>query len=185
MAFEFIPQSIPDVLLVVGPRFGDHRGFFSETYRLEEFQKAGLPPMMQHNHSRSPRGVLRGLHYQLEPRALGKLVRCARGSILDVAVDVRKNSPTFGRYVAVELNEESNSMLWVPPGFAHGFLSLSEVADCIYMQTGYWSPEHERSLRWDDPTVGIPWPTRDVQLSKKDAEAPLIAEIETNFSYSG
>lgn len=184
MSFDFIPQSIPEVILVKGPRFGDQRGFFSETFRAEAFEQVGVPPLVQHNHSRSPKGVLRGLHYQLEPKALGKMVRCARGAILDVAVDIRKGSPHYGKYVTAELSDQENTMLWVPPGFAHGFLVLSEIADCMYMQTGYWSPEHERSLRWDDPTVGIPWPTRETQLSDKDAKAPLLDAIETNFSYS-
>ena len=112
-------------------------------------------------------------------------MRCARGAILDVAVDIRKGSPTFGKYVAAELTDGENAMLWVPNGFAHGFLTLSEVADVIYQQSGYWSPDHERSLRWDDPTVAIDWPIKDVQLSGKDAAAPLLPDIETNFSYSG
>ncbi|MBX2810452.1 MAG: dTDP-4-dehydrorhamnose 3,5-epimerase [Myxococcales bacterium] len=183
MSFEFIPQSIPDVLIVRGSRFGDHRGFFSETFRSEVFVASGLPQMLQHNHSRSPRGVLRGLHYQLEPRSMGKLVRCARGAIFDVAVDVRKCSPTFGQYVTAELSDEENTMLWVPPGFAHGFLALSELADCIYMQSDYWSPDQERCLRWNDPTVGVPWPIQDVKLSAKDAQAPMLDAIETNFRY--
>lgn len=185
MPFEFIPQAIPEVLLVKGHRFGDDRGFFAETFRAEEFASAGIPPLVQHNHSRSRRGVLRGLHFQLEPKPLGKLVRCARGAILDVAVDVRRGSPTFGQHVAAELDDETNAMLWVPRGFAHGFLTLSEIADVIYLQSGYWAPDHERSLRWNDPTVGISWPTEDVQLSPKDAAAPLLADIETNFVYRG
>jgi dTDP-4-dehydrorhamnose 3,5-epimerase len=184
MSFDFQPRDIPEVLLVKGRRFGDARGFFSETFRAEAFAAGGLPPLVQHNHSRSQRGVLRGLHYQLEPCPLGKLVRCARGAIFDVAVDVRRGSPTYGRWVAEELTDEENAMLWVPPGFAHGFLTLSEVADVIYMQSGYWSPDHERSLRWDDPEVAIDWPFTDgVQLSGKDAAAPRLADIDTNFKY--
>lgn len=185
MSFEFIPQTIPEVVLVKGKRFGDHRGFFSETFRAEDFAKGGLPELVQHNHSRSEKGVLRGLHYQLLPQPLGKLVRCARGAILDVAVDVRKGSPTYGGYVSAELSDERNAMLWVPPGFAHGFLTLSEIADVIYMQSGYWSPDHERGLRWNDPTVGIHWPSTDVKLSAKDEAAPLLADVETNFVYPG
>lgn len=184
MPFEFIPQTIPAVLLIKGQRFGDDRGFFSETFRAEDFAEGRLPGLVQHNHSRSQRGVLRGLHYQLQPKPLGKLVRCARGSILDVAVDIRRGSPSYGQHVAVELTDKDNVMLWVPEGFAHGFLTLSEIADVIYMQSGYWSPDHERSLRWNDPTVGIPWPTEDVQLSGKDAAAPLLPDIETNFTYA-
>ncbi|MEL6184085.1 MAG: dTDP-4-dehydrorhamnose 3,5-epimerase [Myxococcota bacterium] len=183
MPFEFIPQAVPEVLLIKGTRFGDHRGFFSETYRAQDFEAQGIPPLVQHNHSRSERGVLRGLHYQLLPAPLGKLVRAARGSILDVAVDVRTGSPTYGQHVAAALDDTGNEMLWVPPGFAHGFLVTSEIADVVYMQSGYWSPDHERSLRWDDPSVGIEWPIRDVKISEKDAAAPLLPDIETNFNY--
>ncbi len=183
MGFEFIPQEIPEVVLVKADRFGDERGFFTEDYRAEPFKAAGIPELIQHNHSRSARGVLRGLHYQLTAAPLGKLVRCARGKILDVAVDVRKGSPTYGKYVAAELDDSATTMLWVPPGFAHGFATLSEVADVIYKQSGYWSPEHERSLRWDDPTVGIDWSLENPQLSGKDAVAPLLADIETDFVY--
>ncbi len=185
MGFSIEPArpDMPEVLLVEGKRFGDERGFFSETFRADEFTSAGIPPLVQHNHSRSARGVLRGLHFQLIPHPLGKLVRCARGRILDVAVDVRLKSPRFGAHVAVELSDDDNRMLWVPPGFAHGFLTLSEVADVIYLQSDYWAPEFERSLRWDDPDVNIPWPSRDVQLSTKDAAAPLLSDIESNFPY--
>lgn len=178
MGFQETPQSIPDVLLIEAPRFGDERGFFTEVFRESEFRELGIPPLVQHNHSRSQRGVLRGLHYQLPPAAVGKLVRCARGAILDVAVDLRKGSATFGQHVAVELTDQSTQMLWVPEGFAHGFLTLSDVADVIYKQTGYWSPEHERGVRWDDPTLAIQWPIPDPTVSKKDAEAPLLGDVE-------
>jgi len=178
MPFSEIPQSVPDVLVIEGKRFGDDRGFFSETYRAEAFAELGIPPLVQHNHSRSERGVLRGLHYQLPPRALGKLVRCVRGAVLDVAVDLRKGSATFGQHVAVELTEDQNQLVWVPEGFAHGFLALSEVADVVYMQTDYWSPEHDRAVRWDDPTLAIPWPESNPKLSAKDAAAPRLSEVE-------
>lgn len=178
MGFRDTPQSVPDVLLIEADRFGDDRGFFSEVFRQSYFDELGIPPLVQHNHSRSQKGVLRGLHYQLPPAAIGKLVRCARGAILDVAVDLRKGSATFGQHVAVELTDEATKMLWVPEGFAHGFLTLSDVADVIYMQSGYWSPEHERSVRWDDPTLAVPWPESSPTLSKKDAEAPRLEDAE-------
>jgi len=178
MGFTETPQSVPDVSLLEGPRFGDSRGFFGEVFRASDFDELGIPPLVQHNHSRSTKGVLRGLHYQLPPAALGKLVRCARGAILDVAVDLRRGSATFGQHVAVELNDEANTMLWIPEGFAHGFLTLSDVADVIYMQSGYWSPDHERAIRWDDPTLAIPWPETNPALSAKDVAAPRLEAAE-------
>lgn len=183
MPFEFVAQSIPEVKLVRAARFGDERGFFSETFRAQDFEAAGIPPLVQHNHSRSERGVLRGLHFQLRPRGLGKLVRCVRGRILDVAVDIRSGSPTFGEHVSVELTDHDSHMMWVPEGFAHGFATLSEVADVIYLQTDYWSPEHERSLRYNAVPIDWQMTHQEIKLSKKDREAPGLAEIETNFSY--
>lgn len=178
MSFRAEPQVIPDVLVIDGDRFGDDRGFFTEDFRAEDFSAMGLPPFVQMNHSRSARGVLRGLHYQLPPAALGKLVRCIRGEILDVAVDLRKGSATFGQHVAVELDDRATRFLWVPAGFAHGFLTLSEVADVFYKQTAVWSPEHERSVRWNDPALDIPWPDMDVSLSVKDREAPSLEKAD-------
>ncbi|MBN1960185.1 MAG: dTDP-4-dehydrorhamnose 3,5-epimerase [Deltaproteobacteria bacterium] len=183
--FSIIPQSIPEVLLLHYQRFGDERGFFSETFRENEFAALGLPEFVQENHSRSVRGVLRGLHYQNDPKAIGKLVRCARGSIFDVAVDVRKDSPTFGKWVGVELNDQQPNMLYVPVGFAHGFCTLSEIADIIYKQTGYYSPEHEGSIRFNDPTIAIKWPVDKPMLSAKDAAAPVLAEANNQFIYRG
>ncbi|MEM6371026.1 MAG: dTDP-4-dehydrorhamnose 3,5-epimerase [Myxococcota bacterium] len=179
MSFEVTPQSIVDVLLIEGSRFGDERGFFTEDYREEDFRKMGIPPFVQMNHSRSTRGVLRGLHYQLPPAAVGKLVRCIRGRILDVAVDLRKGSPSFGQHVMVELDDRSTRFLWVPAGFAHGILILSEEADVHYKQTGYWSPEHERAIRWSCPSLDIPWP-KDVEIlvSPKDQAAGFLEEAE-------
>jgi dTDP-4-dehydrorhamnose 3,5-epimerase len=179
MKFSATPQSIVDVLLVEGPRFGDDRGFFTEDHREDEFRALGIPPLVQINHSRSERGVLRGLHYQVPPAPLGKLVRCLRGRILDVAVDLRKGSATFGQHVMVELDDRATRFLWVPAGFAHGMLILSEEADVLYKQTGYWSPEHERELRWNCPSLDIPWPKEvDIQVSAKDAAAPGLEEAE-------
>ena len=181
--FRFVPQRVPAVLLVEHKRFGDARGFFTETYRASEFTEAGIPPFVQENHSRSAKGVLRGLHYQVDPAAIGKLVRCLRGRIFDVAVDIRQGSPTYGQWVGAELTEDSSTMLWVPVGFAHGFCALTDTADVAYRQTGYWSPEHERSVRWNDPAIGITWPIDAPTLSPKDAAAPLLAEASNTFTY--
>jgi dTDP-4-dehydrorhamnose 3,5-epimerase len=181
--FRFVPQHIPEVLLIEQQRFGDARGFFTETFRHDVYAKAGLPPFVQENHSRSTRGVLRGLHYQDEPEAIGKLVTCVRGRIFDVAVDVRRGSPTYGQWVGMEIGEQRPVMLYVPVGFAHGFCALSESADVVYKQTGYYSPEHERTVRWNDPAIGIDWPIAQPQLSPKDAEARLLAEVDSHFAY--
>jgi dTDP-4-dehydrorhamnose 3,5-epimerase len=173
--------AIPEVRLLTPRVFGDERGFFLETFNSRLFAEAGLPTeWRQDNHSRSVRGVLRGLHYQLvEPQ--GKLVRVARGRVFDVAVDIRRSSPTFGRWVGAILSDETQQMLYVPPGFAHGFVVLSDVADFCYKCTTLWHPQSDRSLRWDDPTIGIDWPLAEAgepQLAAKDAAAPLLADAE-------
>lgn len=182
MGFRCERTAIPDVLLIEADRFGDDRGFFTEDFRENVLREMGIPPLVQHNHSRSRRGVLRGLHYQLPPAAMGKLVRCIRGAVLDVAVDLRRGSATFGQHVAMALDGEATRMLWVPAGFAHGFLTLSDEADVIYKQTAYWSREHERSVRWNDPALAIPWSAylHDAEpiLSAKDAAAPRLEEAE-------
>lgn len=181
MAFRAEPQVIPEVLIIEADRFSDERGFFTEDFRESVFREMGLPPLVQHNHSRSHRGVLRGFHYQLPPAAIGKLVRCLRGAILDVAVDLRKGSATFGQHVAVELDEDSTRMIWVPAGFAHAFLTLSEVADVHYKQTGYWSRDHERSIRWNDEALAVPWDRwfdGEPVVSGKDAQAPGLDQAE-------
>ncbi|MCU0626358.1 MAG: dTDP-4-dehydrorhamnose 3,5-epimerase [Gemmatimonadaceae bacterium] len=176
------PLAIPDLLLLEPRSFGDARGFFVETWK--DASIGGLPTLptfVQDNHSRSVRGTLRGLHYQLT-HAQGKLVRCARGRIWDVAVDLRRASPTFGRWCGVELDDESHRQLWVPPGFAHGFLVLSERADVIYKVTDRYDPTGERSVRWNCPSLAIDWPERDpaaLVLSPKDAAAPGLADAET------
>ncbi len=172
--------SLPEVLIVEPKVFGDERGFFFESFNRKLFaEKAGLTTdFVQDNHSRSAKGVLRGLHYQIQ-HPQGKLVRVVRGSVFDVAVDIRKCSPNFGRWVGTELSEKNHRQLWVPPGFAHGFLVLSESADFLYKTTDYWRPEHERSIRWNDPTIGIDWPLDDEPtLSAKDAQGKQIAEAE-------
>lgn len=184
MKFTFAPTAIPEVLEIVHEAAGDSRGFFAETFRENAYHEAGLRArFVQENHSRSAAGILRGLHYQLEPRPLGKLVRCPRGRILDVAVDLRKGSPTYGRSVAVELNEDNRKSLWVPPGFAHGFLALSDC-DVVYRQTDYWVPELDKGVRWDDPELAIAWPNRAPSLSPKDRKHPLLKDAENNFVYA-
>ena len=155
---EFVPTAIPDVVIVRPKVFGDSRGFFLETWEERKFAAGGLNMhFVQDNHSRSSRGVLRGLHYQMvQPQ--GKLVRVVTGAVYDVAVDVRRSSPTFGKWVGVELSEENHQMLWVPPGFAHGFLVLSERADFVYRCTDFYLPQAERTILWSDPDLNIDWP---------------------------
>lgn len=175
------PLAIPDVKLITPRAFGDDRGFFLESFNARVFAEAGLPTeWLQDNHSRSVRGVLRGLHYQLvEPQ--GKLVRVTRGAVFDVAVDIRRSSPSFGKWVGAELNDRNFQMLYVPPGFAHGFVVLSDAADFCYKCTTMWHQPSDRSLRFDDPAIGIEWPLDGIgapQLAAKDAAAPLLAEAE-------
>ena len=168
---KVIPMAIPDVLIIEPKVFGDARGFFFESFNQKAFNEAtGLDVnFVQDNHSRSAKGVLRGLHYQLR-QPQGKLVRVVRGAVFDVAVDLRKSSATFGRWVGAELNEENNKQFWVPAGFAHGFLVLSDMADFLYKTTDYYAPEHERCIAWNEPTIGVHWPLEDClpRLSTKD-----------------
>lgn len=174
------PLAIPEVLLIEPKVFGDARGFFMETWQAERFAELGLPAFVQDNHSRSAQGILRGLHYQIR-QPQGKLVRVVSGEVFDVAVDLRKSSPTFGRWVGARLSEANKHMLWVPPGFAHGFYVLSEAADFLYKCTDFYAPEHERALIWNDPTVGVDWPLVDgkaPRLSEKDAAARTLDEVE-------
>lgn len=178
---EFEPTALPEVVLIRPKVFGDARGFFMESWERRKFAAAGLDrEFVQDNHSRSGRHILRGLHYQiLKPQ--GKLVRVTSGTVFDVAVDIRRASPTFGRWVGVTLSAENHHMLWVPPGFAHGYLVLSDSADFLYKVTDFWAPEHERAIRWDDPTVGVRWPLpagAQPVLSGKDAAAPLLGDAE-------
>ncbi|ADU34996.1 MULTISPECIES: dTDP-4-dehydrorhamnose 3,5-epimerase [Variovorax] len=173
------PTIIPDVLILEPKVFGDARGFFLESYNEEVFRRATGSDLAfkQDNHSRSSKGVLRGLHYQVK-QPQGKLVRVVQGAVFDVAVDIRPTSPTFGKWVGVELNESNHRQLWVPPGLAHGFLVLSETADFLYKTTDYYAPAHERSIAWNDPAIGIDWPLSGASpvLSAKDAAAPTLAE---------
>ena len=175
-----IKTGIPDVLIFEPKIFQDGRGFFQESYNKKNFENlTGLDvEFVQDNHSRSEKGVLRGLHYQIK-QPQGKLVRVVRGAVFDVAVDIRKTSPTFGQWVGVELSEDNHRQLWVPTGFAHGFLVLSETADFLYKTTDYYAPEHERSILWKDPTIGIEWPIeREPRLSSKDREGHQLKNAE-------
>jgi dTDP-4-dehydrorhamnose 3,5-epimerase len=176
-----VTRTAIDGVLILEPRvFGDERGFFMESYNQRAFDEAlGFEArFVQDNHSCSSRGVLRGLHYQLPPHAQGKLVRVTQGSVFDVAVDIRRGSPSFGRWVGVELSGNNHRQLWLPPGMAHGFLVTSDSADFLYKTTSYYAPEAERSIRWDDPAIGIDWPAlgHPPQLSPRDAAATLLAD---------
>jgi len=179
-----IQTEVPDVIIIETRLFGDQRGFFLETYQFLRYAEHGVSrPFIQDNLSRSARGVLRGLHLQ-NPLTQGKLVTALRGKVLDVAVDVRVGSPSFGRHVSVELSEENRRQLWVPRGFAHGFVVLSETADFFYKCDDLYSPEDELSIRWDDPAIGINWGVESPSLSAKDAGAPLLADV-TNLPVYG
>ncbi len=172
------PLSLPEVLILEPQVFGDERGFFFESFRKSRFAEAAGRDIefVQDNHSRSARNVLRGLHYQAAPHAQGKLVRVVSGEIFDVAVDIRPNSPNFGRWAGATLSSDNFRQIWVPEGFAHGFVVLSETAEVIYKTTDYYAPSHERSILWNDPEIGIEWPIDgEPTLSGKDALAPLLA----------
>jgi dTDP-4-dehydrorhamnose 3,5-epimerase len=180
MPYTVTPTAIPDVLVLEPRVFGDARGFFYESFNQRDFAQAtGLDvTFVQDNHSKSAQGVLRGLHYQVE-HAQGKLVRVVQGEVLDVAVDLRRSSPTFGRWVGERLSADNKKQMWVPPGFAHGFVVLSETAEFLYKTTDYWYPEHERSLLWNDPALGIDWQLAGAPLlAAKDATAPVLAQTE-------
>ncbi|HET7755161.1 MAG TPA: dTDP-4-dehydrorhamnose 3,5-epimerase [Anaeromyxobacteraceae bacterium] len=174
-----VRTDIRDVLILEPRVFADDRGFFFESYSERELRDVvgADVPFLQDNHSRSRRGVLRGLHYQRAPHAQGKLVRVVAGAVFDVAVDLRRSSPTFGRWVAVELSAENRRQMWIPPGLAHGFLTLSETADVLYKATTYYAPEAEGCIRWDDPELAIAWPDVGAPpvLSPKDAAAPPLS----------
>jgi len=158
-----------------------------ETYKRSEFESNGIRfAFSQDNHSRSSAShVIRGLHYQKDPAAQGKLVRCVFGAVYDVAVDIRRGSPTYSRWAGVELSAENRRMLWVPPGFAHGFCTLSDVSEVVYKTTSEYSGPHDRGIRWNDPALGVNWPTTNPVLSPKDAQAPMLAQADNNFAYEG
>jgi len=174
-----VPTSLPDVLLIEPSVFGDQRGFFFESWNRRAFSEAGVEAeFVQDNHSRSVHNVLRGLHYQIE-HAQGKLVRVCAGTVFDVAIDIRRSSPTFGRWVGMELSAENRRMLWIPPGFAHGFLVMSDSAEFLYKTTDYWYPEHERTLLWNDPALAIEWPLDGPPtVAAKDAAGRPLASAD-------
>jgi dTDP-4-dehydrorhamnose 3,5-epimerase len=180
---HILPTPLPGVLIIEPKVFGDARGFFLESWNRQTFAESGLAvDFVQDNHSRSSRGVLRGIHYQLH-QPQGKLVRVVSGAVFDVAVDLRKTSPHFGRWVGYELSAENHRMLWIPPGFGHGFLVLSETADFLYKTTDYYAPHWDRGIRWNDPDIGIAWPLEGIPggqplLSAKDEAQPLLQDAE-------
>ncbi|MDY7229549.1 dTDP-4-dehydrorhamnose 3,5-epimerase [Hyalangium rubrum] len=181
------PTEIPGVLIIEPKVFGDDRGFFLETFNAKRYAEAGIPgPFVQDNYSRSVKGTLRGLHFQ-EPQPQGKLVQVVAGAVWDVAVDIRKGSPTFGKWVGVELSAENRRQFWVPPGFAHGFYVLSESADFQYKCTALYAPENDRGIRWDDPALAIAWPLSEgaPKLSAKDAAAPHLKDAPVLPVYPG
>jgi len=178
---QAIQTEIPDVFIIEPKVFGDERGFFFESFNARRFAElTGVDPQfVQDNHSRSVKGVLRGLHYQIR-QPQGKLVRVVSGEVWDVAVDLRRSSPTFGKWVGVTLSAENKRQLWIPEGFAHGFVVVSESAEFLYKTTDYWAPEHERSILWNDPTLNLPWPLEgEPSLSAKDRQGVLLEQAET------
>lgn len=174
---NIIETVLPGVLIIEPKVFGDHRGFFLESFQVERYREAGINlPFVQDNHSRSQRGVLRGLHFQRN-RPQGKLVSVSRGAVYDVAVDIDPKSPTCGQFIGVELNDENHRQMWVPPGYAHGFCVLSDVADFQYKCTDLYFPEDEGGVIWNDPDVNIPWPVSEPQLSAKDMRNPRLRDL--------
>ena len=178
MPFKFRKMNIPDVILIVPKVFEDERGFFMETYKRENFEKAGIRgEFVQDNHSKSKYGVLRGLHFQYPPFSQAKIVRCIRGIIYDVAVDLRKDSPTFGQYVSAILSEYNRYMLYIPHGFAHGFLVLSEMAEVVYKVDNVYAPDYEGGVIWNDPDININWPIDNPIVSQKDKKWPTLRTL--------
>jgi len=186
VTFVFEGLEIPDVILVKATAHPDPRGFFMEAYKLSAYAAYGIPErFIQDNISHSTRDVLRGLHYQLRPKAQGKLISVIRGAIFDVAVDIRRGSPTYGRWVGLRISAEDHMLLYVPVGFAHGFLVLSDQADVAYKVTAEYAPEADRGIVWNDPGLGIDWPIHNPILSPKDAVLPMLSQAENDFVYQG
>ncbi len=182
MAFIFTKLEIPEVILIQTDLHGDNRGFFVETYKRSEFKNGGISEeFVQDSHSMSVKNVLRGLHYQLNPKAQGKIVRCIKGEIFDVAVDIRPKSPTFGKWVSAILSEENHNELYIPAGFAHGFCVLSNKAEIIYKQTNEYSLKHERGILWKDRTINIKWPIESPVIAERDSKFPLLKLAENNY----
>jgi dTDP-4-dehydrorhamnose 3,5-epimerase len=185
MPFEVLPTELDGPKLLAPKVFGDHRGFFAETYRRSEMMALGIvEEMVQDNHSRSARGVVRGLHFTVG-RGAGKLVRAARGHVYDVLVDLRRGSPTYGAWEGYDLTDENLHVLYAPPGFAHGFCVVSEVADVVYKLDAYYDPATEREIRFDDPAIGIAWPlpAPELQVSQRDLDAPLLADVADSLPF--
>ena len=184
MPFKFSKLSIPEVVLIEPRIFADPRGFFVELFKSTEFQANHVPASFaQVNHSKSQKNVLRGLHYQLNPKAQAKLISVVQGEIFDVTVDIRGGSPTYGKWVAERLSESNKRMLFIPEGFAHGFCVLSNEAQIIYYCSNEYAPELERTILWNDPTIAIPWPVKEPLLSAKDSEGSSLADAENNFKF--
>ena len=183
MPFQFQPLTIPDVIHILINKIDDERGFFMESFKKSEFFENKITDeFVQDNHSHSTKGVLRGLHYQKNPRAQGKLIRVLNGEIFDVAVDIRIGSPTFGKWVGKFLSFEKANMLYIPPGFAHGFCVVSEEADIFYKATDEYAPEYDSGILWNDPKINIQWPIKDPILSPKDINLPSLENADNNFS---
>jgi dTDP-4-dehydrorhamnose 3,5-epimerase len=184
MPFQFQRLQIPEIILVQASNLKDERGFFRETFKASEFANSGVPTVfVQDNHSHSMRGVLRGLHYQKAPHAQGKLVMVANGEIFDVAVDIRKGSPTYGKWVGEILSAENSRMLYTPPGFAHGLCVLSESVDVLYKVTAEFAADAERGIRWNDPAIGIEWLYANPMLNPRDSQLPLLRDADNNFVF--
>ncbi|MDE1844367.1 MAG: dTDP-4-dehydrorhamnose 3,5-epimerase [Thaumarchaeota archaeon] len=184
MPFQFKRLEIPEIILVDAQAFSDERGFFMESFKESVFSANGInTKFVQDNYSHSIKGVLRGLHYQKDPKAQAKLVIVARGEIFDVAVDIRKNSPTYGRWVGEILSDKNHQLLYIPEGFAHGFCVLSDTADVLYKINSEYSPEHERGILWNDQDISIKWPTEKPVMIKKDLELPTLKNADNNFVY--
>ena len=184
MPFTFKKLEIPEVVLIEPKVFGDKRGFFMENYKYSEFADFGIKDkFVQDNHSKSAKNVLRGLHFQMLPKAQAKLVRCIQGEIFDVAVDIRKNSPTYGKWVGEILSEENKKMLFIPIGFAHAFCVISDEAEIVYKSSDEYSPENESAIAWNDPTINISWPIENPIVSEKDGENGLLGKVKNNFVY--
>lgn len=185
MPFEFARAEIPDIVVIQPRLFRDDRGFFMESYKRSDFAAHSIAEtFVQTNHSRSPRGIVRGLHYQKHPKAQGKLVRTLLGEVFDVAVDLRRGSPTYGRWDGLVLSAENRKTVYIPAGFAHGFCVTSEAAEVLYMTTEEYSPSHEAGVIWNDPDLAIGWPVPDPQLSERDRHWPRLRDADNNFGYS-
>ncbi|BCB97300.1 dTDP-4-dehydrorhamnose 3,5-epimerase [Dissulfurispira thermophila] len=184
MPFNFKRLYFPEVVLIEPKIFEDNRGFFMEIYKYSDFSKFGIrESFVQDNYSKSAKDVLRGLHYQKNPMAQGKLVRCFKGEIFDVVVDIRKDSPTYSQWISIILSEENNLMLYIPPVFAHGFVVLSDYAEVVYKCSKEYSPDHEKGIIWNDPDINIKWPVENPILSEKDKKRPPLKFAENNFRY--